>query len=83
MWLANHASEWIHGDSFALLTPAFAAKYAHKLHAILLFQGFVFYTGIKPESSQLHRAQLAALLCFYEKINDALTVRNDSRRPGW
>jgi hypothetical protein len=36
--------------------PAFAAKYAHKLHAILLFQGFVFYTGIKPESSQLHRA---------------------------
>jgi hypothetical protein len=47
--------------------PAFAAKYAHKLHAILLFQGFVFYTGIKPESSRLHRAQLAALLCFYEK----------------
>ena len=50
MWLANHASEWIHGDSFALLTPAFAAKYAHKLHAILLFQGFVFYTGIKPKA---------------------------------
>jgi len=24
----------------------------------------VFYTGIKPESSQLHRAQLAALLCL-------------------
>ena len=46
MWLANHASEWIHGDSFALLTPAFAAKYAHKLHAILLFQGFVFYTDL-------------------------------------
>ena len=52
-------------------------------YAILLFQGFVFYTGIKPESSQLHRAQLAALLCFYEKINDALTARNDSRRRGW
>ena len=83
MWLANHASEWIHGDSFALLTPAFAAKYAHKLHAILLFQGFVFYTGIKPESSQLHRAQLAALLCSYEKINNALTARTGSRRPGW
>ena len=65
MWLANHASEWINGDSFALLTPAFAAKYAHKLHAILLFQGFVFYTGIKPKVRSLHRAQEADLLLLW------------------
>ena len=43
-------SESVHGDSFLLFsTPP--GKPSTQLHAILLFYGFVFYTGIKPAPS--------------------------------
>ena len=66
MWLANHASEWIHGDSFALLTPALRLNMHTNFMRFSFFKVCV-YTGINQRAANC--TARSWLLFFVYRIN--------------